>query len=126
MRVTGDDKPITARGDGLNAAPFRSSLIENPAERGDLDGQVGVLDHRPPPDGRHDLFFRDQFARPLDEHAQNIERAGADRQRNKNTVLVAPGQTLTVPIEAKFVEQENVGRGEHAHCLPVLPRVRAP
>ena len=69
-------KPVTAGCDRLNAASLGTTLIENPAERRDLDGQVGVLDHRPPPDGRHDLFFGHQFARSLDEHAQNIEPPG--------------------------------------------------
>ena len=73
------EEPITAGGDRLDAAPFGAILVEHPAEGGDLDRQIGVLDHRPPPDGGHDLLFRDQFARPLDEHPQNVEGSGAYR-----------------------------------------------
>jgi hypothetical protein len=53
---------IAARGDGLNATSFRSPFVENSAESGDLDGQVGILDHCPPPDSRHDLLFRNEVA----------------------------------------------------------------
>src|SRR5262249_1585476 len=67
------DKPITPRRDRLNAAPFRSSLIEYSAERRDLDRQIGILDHRPSPDGGYDLLFQDEIAGPLDKRPENIE-----------------------------------------------------
>ena len=34
----------------------------------------------------------------------------------KNATFIASRQTVAPPIEAKFLEQENVGRGEHAHA----------
>jgi len=51
------DKPVAARGNGLDTAPFRAALVEHAAEGGDLNRQIGILDHRRPPDGRHDLLF---------------------------------------------------------------------
>jgi hypothetical protein len=102
----------------LNAAAFGPPFIQNAAECRDLDGQVGILDHRPAPDGGHDLFFCDQITRPFNQHAENIEGAQADRDRNKNAAFIAPGQPLAPPIEAEVLEQENVGRGEHAEASP--------
>src|SRR5689334_17172609 len=49
-------KPVAARGYRLNAAPLRSPLVEYPAECGDLDRQVRILDDGAPPNGRHDLL----------------------------------------------------------------------
>src|SRR5439155_20727281 len=106
-------KPVAARGDRLNAAPLRSPLVEYPAECGDLDRQVRILDDGAPPNGRHDLLFRYEIPGPLDKHTENIERSEADRYRNEDAAFVTPRQAIALPIEAKFLEQENVGRGEH-------------
>jgi hypothetical protein len=89
-------------------------LIEYPPEHRDLYGQVGILDNGPPPDGRYDLLFRDEISGPLHEHAENIKRPRADRYRNKNAAFIAPGQAISSPVEAKVLEQENIGGGEHA------------
>jgi hypothetical protein len=91
-------------GDGLNAAPFRSPLIEYPTECRDLDGQIGILDNRPSSDGRHDLLFRDEIAGPLDKHTENIEGSQSDGDRNEHTAFIAPRQTVAPPIEAKSLE----------------------
>ena len=85
------DKPVTAGGDRLNVAAVGPSLVEDPAECGDLDRQIGIFDHRAPPDRRHDLFFGYEFARPFDEHAQDIERAGADGYRYEDAGFIASG-----------------------------------
>jgi hypothetical protein len=61
------DKPIAACGDGLDTACVRSPFVKHAAQRRDLDGQIGILDDRPSPDGGHDLLFRDQITRPLDK-----------------------------------------------------------
>jgi hypothetical protein len=50
----------------------------------------------------------------LDQHTENIEGSHADGDGNKNAALIAPGQAFALPIEAKFLEQENVRGGEHA------------
>ena len=93
--------------------PSRSSLIENPAQRRDLDGQIRILDDRPSPDGGHDLFFQDELTGPFDQYGKNIESPRADRCRNEDSPFILLGQTLA-PIEAKVLELENLGRGEHA------------
>ena len=106
------DKAVAAGGDCLDTASLRSPLIEYPAERRDLDGQIGVLDDRPSPDGHHDLFFQDELTGPFDEHGENIEGSRTDRYRNENTAFIAPGKPLASLIETKILEQENVGPGE--------------
>jgi hypothetical protein len=62
------------------------------------------------------------MAGPLDEQDENIESSEADGYRSENAALVAPRKTVILPIEAEFLEQENVPGGEHA---PVS-RVSAP
>ena len=116
----GGEEPVTACGYRLNAASFRSALIENPAERRDLDGQLAFSTTERRQTAAMISSFVTSWPASLDEHAQNIERAGADGQRNEDTALIAPRQALTAPIEAKFVEQEYFGRAEHVPRLPVL------
>jgi hypothetical protein len=110
----------------LDTAPFRAASVENAAECGDLDRQIGILDHRPPPDGRHDLFFCDEFARPLDQHAQNIEGAGAYGYGDEDTAFIASAKTIALSVEAKLLELENVGCGAHAPLSPSFPRIGIP
>ena len=50
---------------------------------------------------------------PLDEHAEHVERARPDRDRNKGTSLVGAKQTTAPPIETKPLEFENPA----ADCL---------
>jgi hypothetical protein len=107
-------KPIASRRNGLDAASFCSPLIEYAAKRRDLDGQIGVLDHGPPPNGGHDLLFRNERAGPLDKHGKNVEGSRTDRYRDEHPAFIAPGKPLPPPIETKVLEQENVGRGDHA------------
>jgi hypothetical protein len=114
--IDSGDKPVAARGDSLNAASLRSPEIEYAAERRDLDGQVGVLDRHPLPNGGHDLFLQDEFTGSFDEHAKNIEGSRANHHRNENAAFIASRQTLAPSIEAKFLEQKNVGSGEHVQA----------
>ena len=98
----------------IMAAVWGRTVVENSTECRDLHGQIGSLNDRPPPNRRHDLLFRDETTVPLDKHTENIESSWADRYRNENAAVIAPRQTLIPAIEAKFLEQKNVGRGEHA------------
>jgi hypothetical protein len=107
-------KTITAPGDGLDAASLRSPLIENAAERCDLDGQVVVFDHRSRPDSGNDFVLQDEVAVPLDQYTEHIERARADRDRNENTAGITPAQAA--PVEAKVVELKNVAGGARLHA----------
>jgi hypothetical protein len=90
-------KAIAAPSDCLDASAFQSPVIEEPAERRDLHVQIVVLDHRRRPDGSDDLVPRDEIPCPPDQHAENGERARADRHRHENTALVTPEQAA--PIE---------------------------
>jgi hypothetical protein len=89
-------------------------VIEDVPKRRDLNDQVIILDYRPRPDGNHDLVLRDQIPLPLDQHAEHVERARADRHRHENTTFTPPEQAA--PVETETPEQENVGRGECVHA----------
>jgi len=97
-------KAIAASGDGLNAASFRPPLVEHATEGGDLDRQIRILDHRPSPDGRYNLFFGHKTAGSLSENAKDIERPEPDRHRDEDAALVAPQQALPLAIEAEPLE----------------------
>jgi hypothetical protein len=55
------DKAVAAPCDRLYAAPLRSPVIEDAAQRCDLDVEVAVFDRRPRPDGVYDVGSRDQI-----------------------------------------------------------------
>jgi hypothetical protein len=64
-----------------------------------------------------------QTPRPPDQYAENVERARADRHRNKSTALVAPVQTTAGPVETEAFEPENVVHSQRVpacalHALP--------
>src|ERR1700737_4875610 len=84
------DEAIAAAGDRLDAASLRSPLIENAAKRQDLDREVAVLDHHSRPDSGDNLALRDETARPLDQHTEQIERSRSDRDRHENTAGITP------------------------------------
>ena len=67
------DKAVTAPDYRLDAASLGVPLVEDATKRGDLDGQVVVLDHRSRPHGSHDLVLRDEIAIALDKHAEHVE-----------------------------------------------------
>src|SRR5271165_2013362 len=97
-------KAIATSGDRLNAAPLRPPLIQDPAKRGYLDSQVAVLDHRSRPNGSDELVFRNEIPRPLDDHAEDVEGARADRDRNEITAFISPEKTAAAPIETEALE----------------------
>ncbi|HEY1895691.1 MAG TPA: hypothetical protein VGG62_05435 [Terracidiphilus sp.] len=79
------------------------------------------------PQSRHDLFLADERSGAVDQYGKDVEGARADRYRDVNAAFVTPRQTLP-PIEAEVLEQENLGRGEHAHAsrLPAYTSSREP
>jgi hypothetical protein len=83
-------------------------LIENAAKRRDLHVQIVVLNHCCRPDCGDDFISREEIARPTEQHAEHVERAPADFDRNCSGTFIPPEQA--VPVEAKLLEQENVGR----------------
>jgi hypothetical protein len=90
-----------------------------------LEGAYGFLDARP--DGLHDLGSRDEIPWPLNQHAENVERARTDRHRSENTALIPPEQNTSAPVETEALEQGTLGRGECVHlpppiCSPVFLR----
>jgi hypothetical protein len=61
------DKAVAAPGHCLDAAAVLAVLIEDAAQRRNLDGQVAFLDHHSRPDGLHDCVFGDQLPLTLDQ-----------------------------------------------------------
>lgn len=57
------DEAIASAGHRLNVVSLRSALIEDAAERRDLNREVAVLDHGLGPDRGDDLLLRDDLAR---------------------------------------------------------------
>src|SRR5216683_348803 len=84
------DKAVASPGNRLDAAAPRSSVIEDAAQCCDLDVEVAVFDRRSQPDGLDDPVSRNEVARPLNQHAENVERPPADRYRREDTLLIAP------------------------------------
>ena len=76
---------------------------------------------RPRPDGSHDLVLRDELPVGGNQHTKHIERACADRDRDKHPAFIPPEQTA--PVEAKAFEQKNLASGERLHAaFPAAPR----
>ena len=84
------DKAVAAPRNRLDAAALRSPIIEDAAQCCDLDVEVAVFDRRSRPNGLDDLVSRYEVARPLDQHAEKVERPPADCYRHENTLLIAP------------------------------------
>jgi hypothetical protein len=56
----------------------------------------------------------------LDQHAQDVERPPADRQRCENALLIPPKQQTAPSVEAEILEQVNIGRGGCGQWLGLL------
>jgi len=115
---------IAPPSDCLDATALQLPVIKEPAERRDLQVKIVVLDHYRRPDESDDLVPRQEFPCSPDQHAENVERARADRDRHEDTALVAPGQAA--PIETKPFELENIVHGERVPpcALHARPRLR--
>ena len=59
--------------DQIMATAWPGTVVEDATKRGDLDGQVVVLDDRSRPDVGHDLVFRDEIAVARNEDAEHVE-----------------------------------------------------
>jgi hypothetical protein len=103
------DEPVAASDDGLDAASICPALVEDPAQRSDLDSQVTVFDNGSAPHGGDDLVFRDQLAAPLKQERQDVERPRAEPHRNLSAVLAPPEQPTTAPVEPKPLENNGAG-----------------
>jgi hypothetical protein len=71
-----------------------------------------VLDHGRRPHGGDDFIARHKLPGVRNQHAENVERARADRHRNKDAALVAPGKATGAPIEAETIEKKSIFRNE--------------
>src|SRR5215471_9047918 len=103
----------------LNATALRSSPVENAAERRYLESQVALLDGHLGPDSGHDFRLRTDLVVMLNQHAQQVESATANRYRGQNPALIPTKQPA--PVEVKPLEQENFALSERVHAS-VSPR----
>ena len=88
-------KAVAAAGDRLDAAAVRSPFIEDPPKRRDLHRQVAPLDDGSRPHRLPVSRPSRRGPRPLDQRTENLERARADRDRNRKrrSDLVGIGRT---------------------------------
>jgi hypothetical protein len=98
----------------LNTAAVGSPVVEQPAKRGDLHGEIAAFDDGSRPHRIHDLVLGDEIPRPLYENTENFEGARPDRDRNQCAGFMLPEEAA--PVEAKALEQEDVGTGERVHA----------
>jgi hypothetical protein len=104
----------------LDATGVRARRIEDAPESRYLNREVAFLDHGIRPDGAHDLVLRDKSAVPFDQHADHVERAGANGDRHERSVLIPPEQPARAPVEAEISELKDVRRDQRIHvCLPL-------
>ena len=103
------DEAIAAPHDRLDAASLRPALVEDAAQRSDVDGEVAVLDDRALPHGIGNFILRNQAADPFDQQGKDVERTRAQGDGNLCAVFAAPEQTAPGAVEAKVSEQEYTG-----------------
>jgi hypothetical protein len=111
------NKAVAAPGNRLDAAALSAVLIEDAAQRRDLDRQIAFLDYRSGPHGLHDRIFRNQLPWPLDQQAEQAERTRANHDRYSDTRPVQPEQIAADEIETEAFEEKNVSRIEPVHAL---------
>src|SRR5262249_56413954 len=99
------------------AAPGPGGGAEARAQRGDGAGGFPPLEDGAGPWGVNDIALRDSLPPPLDEQAEQIERARADRDGYSATRLIQPEQSSAAAIEAKPLKKKNVARTELIHAL---------
>lgn len=98
-----------------DAAGARSALVEEPTKRGDLHVQIAIFDDRSGPYGSDEIIPRHELRCSTNQHAENVERARADRNRHETAALVAPEQRAGLPVETEGLEQEDAVHGERPH-----------
>jgi hypothetical protein len=89
-------------------------LIYVTAKCCDLHRQVAVFDNSPRPNDVHDLVPGHELTRPSDQKSENLERAGADHDRDKGAALITSREAAA--IQAKVLEQEHVGCRQRVHA----------
>jgi hypothetical protein len=111
----GTYEPVTPSRNRLDATSFRTITVQHAAERRDLNGEIGFLDHDARPDGGHDFILRDEVARPLDHNTEHVERTGAEFNGRGIATLGASEQSAAAPVEAELAEHNSIGRAGHVH-----------
>jgi hypothetical protein len=84
-------------------------LIEYLAEFRNLHVQIGFFDHPPRPHRHHDLVLRDHLALPPSQQPKQSNRARVERNRHAQGPLIQTVQDGVPAVEAKALEQKNVG-----------------
>jgi hypothetical protein len=81
-----------------------------------VEAKASLVDVHPRPDQVHELLLLDDLSRPLGQHGEDIERAGAERY----------GQTIL--LEQPFAHVQAKGpEGDQAAALPrISPAAHGP
>jgi len=112
------DEAIAAPDYRLDAAPLRPALVEDAAQRSDVYGEIALLDDGPVPHRGGNLVLRNQLTALVKQQRENVERAGAEGNRDVGAVLAAPEQAAPAAVEPKVPELEYIRRGESLHASP--------
>jgi hypothetical protein len=83
------DKAIASAGHRLNAASPNSPLIEHPAKRPDLSGQVAVGYGQSGPDRAEDFVLGHEISAARYQQNQQVEGARAERHRDEDAGVTA-------------------------------------
>src|SRR5262249_47775641 len=86
------------------------------AECRDLDGKIVLIHTHSRSNSSSKLVLCNEFARPLNQRAEQVQSPGADLYRNKTIGVIPPEQAT--PIQAKILEHAHLGRVERVHALP--------
>ena len=114
------DKAIASAGHRLNAASPNSPLIEHPAKRPGLSGQVAVGYGQSGPDRAEDFVLGHEISAARYQQNQQLEGAGAERHRDKDTGVIALEESAGRGAEAKALEKK-MSSTVRASMLPSLP-----
>ena len=117
----GRQETIAAPDHRLDTACAVAPLVQNTAQRGDLNRQVGVLNRQSGPSGCHQRLFGHHVSSLFGQGRQDVHRAGAEDDRLRSAALLQPEQAAT-SIHAEVLEPEDVAPGkanpDHGQCRP--------
>jgi hypothetical protein len=79
-------------------------LVQDAAERRDLDRKVSLFHRGTGPNGGHDLILRYEVATAVDQFAQDIDGTRAKVDRFELTLLRTSEQPTRAAVEAELIE----------------------
>jgi len=90
--------------------------VQDAAKRRYLHCEIRFLHGGVGPYRGHDFVLWDEISVSLNQHAKDVERAGAEADWHRDASMTEPGQAAQ-PVKAETAEQKAVGRGVRVHVL---------